>query len=65
MLCYIEAFHFLHYGLSLILIFIGLKMLTSHFVDIPIGIALAAVVGTLLVSVVLSLLFPRKKHAKT
>jgi tellurite resistance protein TerC len=58
----IEQFHFLHYGLSLILIFIGLKMLSSHYLEIPIGIALAAVAGTLLVSIVLSLLIPKKKH---
>jgi len=36
----IEAFRFLHYGLSLILIFIGVKMLASHYVEIPIGVAL-------------------------
>jgi tellurite resistance protein TerC len=60
----IEAFHFLHYGLSVILIFIGLKMLGSHYVQIPTAIALAAVAGTLLISIVLSLLFPKKRTAK-
>ena len=56
----IEIFHLLHYGLSVILIFIGVKMLASRFVQIPIGIALGVVVGVLLVSVALSLLFPKK-----
>ena len=37
----IEMFHFLHYGLSLILIFIGVKMLLANYVEIPIGLALA------------------------
>ena len=60
----IEAFQFLHYGLSLILIFIGVKMLVSHYVEIPIGVALATVIGVLLLSVVLSLIFPKKKATK-
>jgi tellurite resistance protein TerC len=59
----IEAFHFLHYGLSVILIFIGLKMLASSYIEIPIGIALGVVAGVLLLSVGLSMLFPKKKHA--
>ena len=56
----IEVFHLLHYGLSVILIFIGVKMLMSHYVKIPIGIALGAVAGLLLISIVLSLIFPKK-----
>ena len=56
----IETFHLLHYGLSLILIFIGVKMLASHYVKIPIGIALGVVAGVLLLSIVGSLLFPKK-----
>jgi len=56
----IEVFHLLHYGLSIILIFIGVKMLASRYVQIPIGAALGVVAGVLLVSIVLSLLFPRK-----
>jgi tellurite resistance protein TerC len=58
----IEVFHFLHYGLSLILIFIGVKMLVSSYVEIPIGIALGVVAGVLLISILLSLLFPKKKQ---
>jgi tellurite resistance protein TerC len=59
-----EIFHLLHYGLSVILIFIGAKMVASRFVHIPIGVALGVVVGVLVVSVALSLLFP-KKAART
>ncbi len=58
----IEAFHFLHYGLSIILIFIGVKMLASDYVQIPTVLALGAVAGILLGSIVLSLLFPRRKQ---
>ncbi len=61
----IEVFHFLHYGLSLILIFIGLKMLASSYVQIPIGIALGVVAGVLLISILLSLLLPKEKHEAT
>jgi tellurite resistance protein TerC len=56
----IEVFHWLHYGLAVILIFIGVKMLLSHYMHIPIGIALAVVAGALLISIVMSLVFPRK-----
>ena len=48
----IEVFHLLHYGLSVILIFIGVKMLASHYVHIPIGVALGVVAGVLLLSIV-------------
>lgn len=56
----IEVFHFLHYGLSVILIFIGVKMLASRFVHIPIAVALGVVAGVLVISIALSLMFPRK-----
>src|SRR5271165_6420810 len=58
-----EVFHLLHYGLSVILIFIGAKMLLSHYVRIPIGVALAVVAGVLLVSIALSMLLPKKVEA--
>jgi len=57
----IEKFHLLHYGLSVILIFIGSKMMTSDFVKIPTEITLVAVAGVLLVSAVLSLIFPKQE----
>jgi tellurite resistance protein TerC len=60
----LEAFHLLHYGLSLILIFIGLKMLAADYVDIPTVIALGTVGGILVASVVLSLAFPKRQAAK-
>ena len=57
-----ELFHFLHYGLSVILIFIGTKMLLSHYYEMPIHVALGVVAAVLAVSIVASLLFPRKRH---
>jgi tellurite resistance protein TerC len=59
----IEKFHFLHYGLSLILIFIGVKMLASNYVQIPTEIALGAVAGVLAASVALSAMFPKATSA--
>lgn len=56
-----DYFEYLHYGLSLVLMFIGAKMLVSHYYTIPTHIALATVVGVLVISVTASLLFPRKK----
>jgi tellurite resistance protein TerC len=55
-----EMFHYLHYGLSVVLMFVGAKMLVSHYYDIPTHIALAVVAGVLAISIVLSMMFPRK-----
>ncbi len=55
-----EMFRYLHYGLSLVLVFIGAKMLLSHYFEIPTHIALAVVAGVLAVSVIASVAHPRK-----
>lgn len=60
-----ELFHFLHYGLSVILTFIGLKMLISHYYHIPTGVALSVVAVVLAASVVFSLAFPKKRPQAT
>ncbi len=54
-----QLFHYLHYGLSAILVFVGAKMLLADIYKIPIGIALGVVAGILLVSVIASILRPR------
>ena len=56
-----EMFRYLHYGLSLVLIFVGAKMLLSHYFEIPTPVALAAVAGVLSISVVASLAHPKRK----
>jgi tellurite resistance protein TerC len=58
-----EMFHYLHYGLSLILVFVGTKMLVSHYYDVPTELALGIVAGILLTSVLASKMFPQKKAA--
>lgn len=57
-----EVFHYLHYGLSVVLIFIGGKMLFSHYYPIPTDWALAVVLAVLVISVLASLLFPQKQN---
>ncbi|MBC7447026.1 MAG: TerC family protein [Hymenobacteraceae bacterium] len=56
----IHLFHYLHYGLALILVFIGCKMIAAywglHLDDVT---SLMVVGGVLLVSMVASLLFPK------
>jgi tellurite resistance protein TerC len=59
-----DLFHYLHYGLSVVLIFIGLKMLGSHYVQIPTEWALATVLFVLGTSIGASLLNPRKQPAE-
>jgi tellurite resistance protein TerC len=58
-----DLFEYLHYGLSAVLILIGGKMLASHYVTVPTHVALAVVAGVLVISVVASLAFPKKRKA--
>ena len=51
-----KMFEYLNYGLSAVLVFIGGKMLVSHYYHIPIGISLGVVAGLLGVSIMASLI---------
>jgi tellurite resistance protein TerC len=53
-----DRFHYLHYGLSAVLIFVGLKMLASHYVSIPTDWTLTTVLAVLGTSILASLLHP-------
>ena len=55
-----EMFRYLHYGLSLVLVFVGAKMLLSYYFEIPTHLALVAVAGVLAISVIASLANPKK-----
>jgi tellurite resistance protein TerC len=59
-----DLFHYLHYGLSVVLIFIGFKMLGSHYVYIPTGWALAIVLLVLGASILASRVNPQKRLAE-
>jgi TerC family integral membrane protein len=54
-----EMFRYLHYGLSVVLMFVGTKMMLSHYYEVPTAVALGAVAGILLLSVVVSVLRPK------
>jgi len=59
-----NLFHYLHYGLSVILVFVGGKMMIVDFFKIPIEISLMVILGILIISVILSKMFPPKKKLK-
>jgi tellurite resistance protein TerC len=58
-----EMFRYLHYGLSVVLMFVGAKMLISHYYEIPTVVALGAVAGVLVISVLASVVNPKKLAA--
>jgi len=58
-----NLFHYLHYGLAAILVFVGGKMVLTDVVGkVPVGISLGFIAGVLAVSIVASLLFPGTGH---
>jgi len=56
-------FRYLHYGLALVLTFVGAKMLVSHYLEIPTEYALGGVAGILLIAVLASVANPQKAQA--
>lgn len=58
---FIHLFSKLSYGLAVILFFIGLKMIIAPFYHIESVVSLMVITGVLILSVVLSLLYPAKK----
>lgn len=57
---FFSKFRFLHYGLAVVLILVGLKMLVSHYYEPSLGITLGSVLGILAVAVVASLIWPEE-----
>lgn len=53
-----KIFRFLHYGLAVVLVLVGTKMLLSSFFHVPIQITLAAIAGVILIAIALSIAFP-------
>ncbi len=62
---FLHMFSKLPYGLSIILTFIGVKMIISPWVHISSPISLGIVGGILILSLIVSLLFPEKKEELT
>ncbi len=56
-------FPYLKYGISIILFFVGVKMLLSHYVKIPILASLGVIVGILILSILAGKVLPKKENA--
>src|SRR5579885_3094629 len=56
----IEIFHYLHYGLAVVLMFIGVKMLVSDYYQISTELAIGVVAGVLFLSILASVLVPKR-----
>jgi tellurite resistance protein TerC len=50
-----DMFHYLKYGLAVILVFIGTKMCISHFYHVPVWVTMMVIFGVLIISMVVSL----------
>jgi TerC family integral membrane protein len=55
-----KVFRFLHYGLAVMLVLVGLKMVTTDYYPVSTPVTLGVVAGVLLISVVASVAFPEK-----
>jgi tellurite resistance protein TerC len=55
----VDKFYLLRYGLSLVLIFVGLKMTFLHEI-VTITVSLGIILALLILSILLSLIFPKK-----
>ncbi|KAA0211907.1 TerC/Alx family metal homeostasis membrane protein [Ignavibacteria bacterium CHB1] len=62
---FIHVFSKLQYGLSIILTFIGIKMIISPWHHVPSPVSLGIVGGVLMISVTASLIIPDKKEEAT
>jgi tellurite resistance protein TerC len=56
-----KYFHYLKFGLSAILVFVGVKMCIVDFYKIPVEISLIAIVFILAIAMLASVLFPKKE----
>ena len=59
-----RLFHYLNYGLAVVLVFIGVKMVASIKYDLPTWITLLVIAAVLSVSVMASVLFPKVAESK-
>ena len=57
-----EMFSYLKLGVSVILAFVGAKMLLVDLVEIPLLLSLGVIVGTLTISILTSVLLAKKPH---
>jgi tellurite resistance protein TerC len=53
-----DVFEYLHYGISCVLVFVGTKMLLSHYYPIRTDVSLAVIAGILVATIIASALHP-------
>jgi tellurite resistance protein TerC len=56
-----KSFHYLKYGLSIILMFIGVKMLITDFVHLSVWVSLGVIAGVLTATVWMSIARNKRK----
>jgi tellurite resistance protein TerC len=61
----LDKFHYLHYGLGALLGFVALKMLTAHWIEVPVTWSLAIMAAILLVCAIASVMYGRKHRDVT
>ena len=57
-----RLFHYLNYGLAIVLSFVGIKMLLTDIYKIPILISLGTIATVLLLSIIASILWPAREQ---
>ncbi|MDX1973490.1 MAG: TerC family protein, partial [Candidatus Sumerlaeia bacterium] len=58
-----NSFEYLSYGLAVVLMYVGVKMLISEYYKVPTLTSLGIIAFLITVSILASLLFPSKKQA--
>jgi tellurite resistance protein TerC len=58
----LDKFHYLKYGLALVLLFVGVKMVIVDWYKISILVSLLTIGGLLALSVIASIIFPKKEE---
>jgi tellurite resistance protein TerC len=60
----LDKFHFLKFGLALVLLFVGIKMIIVDWYKISIGLSLGVIAGILTLSIVASVIWPKSPEIK-
>lgn len=60
-----KYFHFLKYGLAVILVFVGVKMCIADLYKIPTEVSLIVIVVTLAVAMISSVIYPQKREPES
>jgi len=58
----LNIFRYLKFGISFILFFVGVKMLISHYVHIPVGISLGIIILCIAISIIASIIIKVPKE---